>query len=662
MKYIRIRIDEVADGDLSKKIKYATAYEENNLFERTELGEVEFGNPGPIIISEFYTEDCFLMMSWGGAFFAFNIKTKEKLYQEDFGSSINTKAILSEDKKLLYIFSTKRISGVSIEYSNTAEEANFRRRDHYIYYLSLEDFSIVRGIKIPIPEYVHHFEKFKNHFLFYYNDENDKLNQYFHHYDLIEVETGAHTRKTIPNAPLECIEHPKPFLDLTNGKGIMPYYGDLERKGEKVYLKIMIFDLYSFEVENIIAVRLYKPEDLKVNNGTDFSKTLLGGAKNLGYPSAYNTFVNRIKTIVVDEQRACLWLQFEEADNTDVKYRRVGYDGRMCVLYTIKTPEFKKEGYYFIQENNANIQSMSQGRLLMYGDLISKEYGLRRHHLPFMEEEIVMEAAVDLEKTEILLLKEVDPLNTVENKERNEILNPELLNETVLLKKPKKSSSNQNPKYKLHIAGVPFVELLSDEYPPEETPMNILGLSESDKTYYKEFTDRKEFLEHFYKEHEKFNEEGEVLVGYYYSNGTLEYENGYKERVTWVMVISPDIFQAQELRTLTMGWSSHYEVDTSIIIIDEEKSEVAHAVTRLNYEMDHEVKEHSIYYNGKTYKEYQPLKPPMGLPDFKVADWTNLKIQTNMPIYCEKPGADIRNDEFEIFESHQFFYVNNFIL
>jgi len=659
MKYIRIRTEEVDDGDLSKKVKYATAYEEKNLFERTKLGEVKFGNPGSIILSEFYTEDCFLLMSWGGAFFAFNIKTKEKLYEEIFGTSINTKAILSEDKKLLYIFSSKKMSGVSIENDDDAKD--FRKRNHYIYYLSLEDFSIVRAIKIPIPEYIHHFEKFENHFLFYYNNKEDGQNKYFHHYDLIEIETGAHARKILPNAPWESVSHPKPILDLVNGKGIMPYYGDLERAGEKVYLKIMIFDLHSFEVENIIAVRLYKPEDLKVRYDSDFLKKLLGSPKKSEYPSAYNTFVNRIKTIVVDEQRACLWLQFEEAEYHDVKYRRVGYDGTMSVLYTITTPAFKKEGYYFIKENNARIQSIREGRILMYGDLITKEYGFRRYHLPFMEEAITMEKEIDLEKTETLLLKEISPLKTVENSNITEVLSTELSKEIVSLKSPKKNNSNKSSKRKIHVGGIPFVALSDPGDPAEEKPMNLLGLEESDKSYYREFTDRKEFLEHFYKEHEKFEEEGEVLVGYYHCKGTLEYENGYKENVTWVIVISPDIFQVQKLRKLTMSWASNYEVDASIIIIDEEKSEVAHAITRLNYEMDHEVKEHSIYYNGKFYKEYEPLKSPMGLPDFKVEDWTNLKVETNMPIYCEKPGTDTLDlGTLEYFKSYQFFYVNNF--
>jgi len=654
MKYIKIRREEEEYGDLSNiNVDYAEVYEENSLSERTKLGEIALGPAGQMVFSQFYTEDCFLLMNRSGSLWAFNIKTKEQLYHKKVvGSFFRGNAILSEDKKILYVFSNE-------------ENPHTSKHDQHIHYLSLEDFSIVRSIKIPITKRgFHHFEKYKNHFLFYYNGfkKYGEGKKYYHHYDLIDIETGVHTQKKMPHPPLVGSKYFNPIMDFVNGKGIMPHYGELEREGEKIYLKIMIFDLDSFEVERIIPVRLYKLADFKISNYSRFTEFLLGSPESFSHQRAFREFTGMIKLIMVDEQRACVWLQFQKPKSSEIKYRRVGYDSTMSVLYNVTIPKFEKEGFA-TKKHITNIHAIKEGRLLIHGDFINKEYGLQMYHLPFKEEKMVMKKEMDLEKTQTILLKEINPLKTIDKSHLNETPSTKVVEETVPLKTVENSNTNKTPKRKLHIGGIPLEHC---SYIKEESLIDILGISRSDNSHYKEFTNRKEFLEHFYKEHEKFDRGNEFLIGYYYYQEELYNEEEEEhENITWLMIISPDIFQTQILRKLTKEWAEFhsYTADASIVIIDEEKSEVALATTRF-YKDDYELVEHSIYYNGKKYEEHQPLVPPMGNPNFKVKDWENFEINKyiEMPIYCEKPGAVTYNPEtFVLNENdHEVFYINNF--
>jgi hypothetical protein len=121
----------------------------------------------PIILSEMFNKDCFVIANWNAWIRIYSISKKELLFEKKYNASLSSKAIIPDDKTKLYIA--------------------YETKDDYkpfIEVISLINFSILTIIELPKGFKINYFVGGSdNKLLFYYLNRNISDNTWEHGYN-----------------------------------------------------------------------------------------------------------------------------------------------------------------------------------------------------------------------------------------------------------------------------------------------------------------------------------------------------------------------------------------------------------------------------------------------------------------------------------------------
>ncbi|WP_130735747.1 hypothetical protein [Flavobacterium sp. J27] len=226
------------------------------VFQHKNEGEYEnywniplLGDDEPIILSEYYTEDQFVIINWTGWIRLYNADKKELIIEYKLNGNIGANAIFSVDRTKVYVclynhehesfLATLDLSTPKIEIQ---EIANF-----YNSYLQIRQDGCL---------------------LFYKHDWEyaNKEKKYSHGFTVFNPETKEQQYFSLPQAPCSSYDIVKPFIDTRTGLGVMPYYGDVgvtynEKQNPLFVYKIQLIDLTTFATETV-AVREFEINEL----------------------------------------------------------------------------------------------------------------------------------------------------------------------------------------------------------------------------------------------------------------------------------------------------------------------------------------------------------------------------------------------------------------
>ncbi|MBF01816.1 MAG: hypothetical protein CMP76_00815 [Flavobacterium sp.] len=208
-----------------------------------------FGDDEPIILSEFYNENQFVVINWNGWIRLFDAKKKILLLDYDLKGNIDAKAVFSVNQKQVYIC--------------------IHDHNHKAFLVTLDLITT----KIAIQElgncYASHLGIRKDGCLLFYKqdwDYENKQKKYTHGFTVFNPKTSEQQYFSLPEAPCSSFDSVKPFIDTRTNVAIMPYYGAVQVKNkEKKQLlfeyHIMLIRLNTFEVE-LLPVRDFEKYQL----------------------------------------------------------------------------------------------------------------------------------------------------------------------------------------------------------------------------------------------------------------------------------------------------------------------------------------------------------------------------------------------------------------
>ncbi|CAM1340973.1 hypothetical protein [Tenacibaculum amylolyticum] len=251
------------------------------------------GDSAPIVLAEMYNDDCFVIGNWNGWIRIYSISKKELIFEKNYEGKINTRAQISEDKTKLY---------VSVGRTMTME------------IISLIDFSILKTIELS--EYVESqfFTLINEEKIIYYEPDSYDDTHGFYVLNPVSEELKFFPVKYPQWDDLEPFN---PVINVQQNVGVMPLTDDIEIKkneeGVSVFvLKIMVFDLDTFEITNIIPIRELSVEHLgyKENDNEKIAEELKTKEDEEEYQEAVAKLINdHIYSIVFDDNGS-LWISF----------------------------------------------------------------------------------------------------------------------------------------------------------------------------------------------------------------------------------------------------------------------------------------------------------------------------------------------------------------
>lgn len=277
---------------------------------------IELGNSQPIVLWTFIDDKRFVVVDWMAKVWVFDIERKEEVYKKAFSSEITGKAILSDDKKQLYVC--------------------YSKSDPHVAILNLENFSLVRDLAYPDMGYVYHFQKYRDMLMLYSCTDWD---EWSHHYDIVDIETGEFSNQVIPFTQFDDSDRKRPLLDEKNGKLIMPYWGEIKHRkgadGEPIFVyKMMIVDMETFEVEKVFPVREFPVQQIACyeRDGIKAAERLLAVERGENYQEGMGNLMLNMNSMQMDEDGKSFWLCWRGGI-----VRKVDYDGNMSPMYATKT-------------------------------------------------------------------------------------------------------------------------------------------------------------------------------------------------------------------------------------------------------------------------------------------------------------------------------------
>lgn len=207
------------------------------------------GDDEPIILSEFYNENQFVIINWNGWIRLFDANSKVSLLDYNLNGNIDAKAVFSIDKSKIYIV--------------------LKDKEYKTFLATL----CLVSHKVQLQELGNYFSSYlqiRNDgcLLFYKQDweyENNKK-VYSHGFTVYNPVTQKKCYYSLPYVPSSSYDVVKPFIDAQKNIGIMPYYGNVtvnagEDNSTLFEYKIMLFDLNSFEIE-LLNVRDFEESQL----------------------------------------------------------------------------------------------------------------------------------------------------------------------------------------------------------------------------------------------------------------------------------------------------------------------------------------------------------------------------------------------------------------
>lgn len=287
---------------------------------------VEIPSDEPLVLWEFISESKVVIADWYARVWIFDVEKQELIFHKAFSTDLTGKAILSEDLKELHLI-----------YEN--EDYNYQ---HAV--VDLEKLEVVRDTLYADIDYVKNCERYKDKLFLYYADE--EKGGWTHMYDIIDMKTGEYKKQIFDHPQFNNSDKRKPFIDHKNGKVLMPYYTEIEHRedpkaGLLLMQKIAIFDIETFELENIFPVREFPSREIDPDeyDGQQNAETIVKGfsdddpkdeARDIRkkYFKAVHRFNRNLRSILFDDDGKTFWICWGAG-----AIRRMDYEGNMSKMY-----------------------------------------------------------------------------------------------------------------------------------------------------------------------------------------------------------------------------------------------------------------------------------------------------------------------------------------
>lgn len=207
------------------------------------------GDDEPIILSEFYNENQFVIINWNGWIRLFDANSKVLLLDYNLNGNIDAKAVFSIDKSKIYIV--------------------LKDKEYKIFLATL----CLVSHKVQLQELGNYFSSYlqirNDGCLLFYKQDWERVNSkkiFEHGFTVYNPITRASKYYSLPYCPNSSFGDVKPFINTQKNIGIMPYFGDVTVKKETeekllFEFKIMLFDLNSFQYE-LLSVRDFEENQL----------------------------------------------------------------------------------------------------------------------------------------------------------------------------------------------------------------------------------------------------------------------------------------------------------------------------------------------------------------------------------------------------------------
>jgi len=282
----------------------------------------------PIVISEFYTNSKFIIMNWYGYFRVYDVTEKKKIFEKKFNTELNANAILSRNKKKVYI---------------SYKEENYRSSTLTI--INLDDFTVEVSHTLPKPIGFDCVSvRNDGKLLYYYKEEADDEELREHGFQIIDPISGASSKKILPSPSRDDFEEDMIQLNSKKNIGAITNWDSIpvshEADGSPLFTtSINIFDLTNFSIIKTLPVREYKISHLTYNETSDqeIANILISGKNDDGdddYDKAVCEIQENLNSIYFCEDEEALWLCWRAG-----VLRKISLDGswKSPLLVAVKT-------------------------------------------------------------------------------------------------------------------------------------------------------------------------------------------------------------------------------------------------------------------------------------------------------------------------------------
>ncbi|CAM1340971.1 hypothetical protein [Tenacibaculum amylolyticum] len=337
------------------------------------------GDSEPIVLAEMYNDDCFVIGNWNGWIRMYSISKKELIFEKNYENRVNARAQISEDKTKLYV-SLGRKKAVEI--------------------ISLIDFSILKTIKLSERVKSKYASLINEEKIIYYHCKRSHDTHGFYVLNPVSEELKYFPMKY---PQWDSIEIFKPTINVKKNVGVMPFTDDIEIKkneeGVPVFvLKIMVFDLDTFEITKIIPIRELSVEHLGYDESDNEEKAEQLKTKDdeEAYKDAVASLINdHIYSIVFDVDHS-IWVSFRGGI-----VRNVTLEGTLSPLLATASLNDNTPGVFKLPYFHSRIHKVKENAIILeeHPDI---------YEMPYNKEELKSTQKVIPKKVMSTKLYEVD--------------------------------------------------------------------------------------------------------------------------------------------------------------------------------------------------------------------------------------------------------------
>lgn len=306
------------------------------------------GDDKPIVLSEMFNEDCFVISNWNAQVRIYSVSKKELIFEKNYNGNSSASTLISDDKTKLYV-----------SYATDDYET-------FIEIISLIDFSIIKTIELPKYFDVKYFTLSANdQLMFYYSERRS----YDHGYNIVNEETGKIEHFLMEYPQWEKFGIKPPVISNKHNIGIMPFWGDIEIKKEGknnplFVFKVMLFNLTNFKVEKIIPVREFTRQQLSEYESTCEEHAKIFQDKDRegeDYKDAVKEFIEHLNSIVFDTVSDSFWVCFSGGI-----VRNITLDGKLSPLFvTVSKPSSTAKGAFNFPYFHSYMDSIEQNTIVL---------------------------------------------------------------------------------------------------------------------------------------------------------------------------------------------------------------------------------------------------------------------------------------------------------
>jgi len=247
------------------------------------------GDDEPIIFKEFYSETKFAIVNWDAWVRLYDASTKEILLDYKLNGNSNSSAVLSIDNSKLYV-----------AFTQDSSQSYLAIFDLSTYELSIKELPDIYKNSIALRK--------DGSLLFYFHDWNriDGIKIFKHFYTVLDINSMSFSKFELPFAPQFSYHEFKPVIDIENNRVIFPAYDDIVvkplDKGEPLFeYKIVLIDLNTFEIQQILSVRDFQKNQLGCSeyDCDEMANQFLSEERSKNYINALREFHDDLNTIKV---------------------------------------------------------------------------------------------------------------------------------------------------------------------------------------------------------------------------------------------------------------------------------------------------------------------------------------------------------------------------